>query len=174
MSHSDSSPEDPARKKSSTDRWVKFGFLAVVLIVAAVIYIRHRVGVGSGEAWRTDLDATLAEARKSNRPVLVLFRPKALDDDTNFVRGEKGVTYPSVRKAVENGNYLCVEVKLDEALTSAAARKYKLKKLPTVIVLSPAGKVLQRAAGRVGHADLVRMLTAGAKQAASSPATRGR
>lgn len=171
MSQSDSPQAGQAGKKSSTDRWVKLGFLAVVVIVGAAIYIRHGVGVSSGKAWRSDLDATLAEARKSNRPVLVLFRPKALDEDTNFVRGEKGLTCPSVRTAVENGNYLCVEVRLERALTSTTAVKYKLKKLPTVIVLSAGGNVLQRESGRVGHHDLVKMLSAGAVGTASSPAT---
>ena len=170
MSQSDSPQAGQAEKKSSTDRWVKLGFLAAVIIVAAVIYIRHRVGVGPGEAWRSDLDATLAEARKSNRPVLVLFRPKALDEDTNFVSGEKGLTCPSVREAVEKGNYPCVEVKLGGALTSTAAAKYKVRKLPTVIVLSPQGKVLEREPGRVGHARLAEMLLARAGRPASSPA----
>ena len=172
MSQSDSPQAGQVRKKSSTDRWVKLGFLAVVVIVAAAIYIRGRTGTTPGQRWRSDLQAALAEAEKSNRPVLVLFRGEALDEDTNFITGEKGLKQPSVERAVERGNYLCVEVRLDRALTSAAAVKYKLKKLPTVIVLSAKGKVLQRDFGRVGHARLVEMLSAGAARPASSPSTR--
>lgn len=173
MSQSDSRREGQARKESSTDRWVKLGFLAVVVIVAAAIYIRGRAGTSPGQGWRSDLEAALAEAKKSDRPVLVLFRPEALDEDTNFVMGEKGLRQASVNRAVKGGNYLCVEVKLDAALTSTAAVKYKLTKLPTVIVLSPEGEVLQRESGRVGHADLVEMLSAGTGGPASSPTTRG-
>ena len=171
MSQSDGPQAGQARKKSSTDRWVKLGFLAVVVIVTAAIYIRGRAGTSPGQAWRSDLEAALAEARKSNRPVLVLFRPEALDEDTSFVTGEKGLKQSSVKREVKEGNYLCVEVKLDGALTSTTAVKYKLKKLPTVIVLSAGGKVLQRESGRVGHADLVKMLSAGAGGPASSPVT---
>ena len=171
MDQSDSPQEGQARKQSSTDRWVKLGFLAVVLIVAAVIYIRGRAGTAPGREWHSDLPATLAEARKSNRPVLVLFRPKVLDEDTSFVTGEKGLKQQSVTRAVTKGNYLCVAVKLDASLTSALAVRYKLRELPTVIVLSPEGIVLQRDSGRVGHARLVEMLSAGGAAPASSPTT---
>lgn len=171
MSQSDSPQAGQARKKSSTDRWVKLGFLAVVVVVAAAVYIRGWAGSSPGQQWRSDLEAALAEAKKSNRPVLVLFRGEALDEDTNFVMGEKGLKQSSVNREVKEGNYLCVEVKLDRALTSTAAVKYKLTKLPTVIVLSAEGKVLQRESGRVGHVDLVEMLSAGAGGPASSPAT---
>ena len=173
MSQGDSPQAGQAGKKSSTDRWVKLGFLAVVLIVAAVIYIRGRTGISPGQGWRSDLEAVLADAKKSNRPVLVLFRLEALDEDTSFVTGEKGLKQPSVNRAVKEGNYLCVEVRLDGGLASTVAVKYKLKKLPTVIVLSPEGKVLRRESGRVGHARLVEMLSARAAGPASSPATRG-
>ncbi len=171
MSQSDGPQAGQARKKSSTDRWVKLGFLAVVVVVAAAVYIRGWAGSSPGQQWRSDLEAALAEAKKSNRPVLVLFRGEALDEDTNFVMGEKGLKQSSVNREVKEGNYLCVEVKLDRALTSTAAVKYKLTKLPTVIVLSAEGKVLQRESGRVGHVDLVEMLSAGAGGPASSPAT---
>jgi hypothetical protein len=63
-----------------------------------------------------------------------------------------------VSRALVQHKPLCVSVKVDRALESELARKYELKELPTVAVLSPDGEVLASQSGRVGPAQVQSML----------------
>ena len=141
------------------DRWVKL-IMALVLVGAAVgVYLAQLRPPGLPDYFRTDLAETLDLARRENRPVLLLLRCTPANEPTRFILGAKGLPHSQVRRAVKNGNYLCVAATVDRKLQSATARRYAVKAVPTLMVLSPAGDVVARLAGRKGHAAISELLT---------------
>ncbi len=150
-------PQQARPAKSKADRWVKLGFLAVVLVLGFWLWQQGRKGADLGwpivtgeKAFQEKLD----EAKKDTRSVVVYFtsNPRSLDGNENVGYIRKGQNH----KAIEKGNYLCVEVKLPDALKTDLAKRYNITKLPTMLRLDSDGKELNRRIGRIGQLDFRR------------------
>lgn len=134
-----------------------------ILLFVAVVAIRWPVVKGyyyrlTGSAarasaipWRTDLQAALAEARQTGRPVLVDFQASwcapciAMQHDT--------WTDPAVARAI--AAYIPVSIDVDR--DAAASDRYHVEGIPTILVLDAAGNVV-RAAGFLPPSGMIRFL----------------
>ena len=144
-------------RKSSADRWVKLGFLVVLLGAGAAVYWLQRKTPDLSARWSRDLDATLVQARQENVRVLVFLHTRRADHDTRRMISES-LKHDLVLKAVERRKCLQAVVEVEGPLSPDLAKRYNLKSLPAVVVLSPEGKVLVGQEGFVGPADIQGML----------------
>jgi len=143
--------QQPART-SGADRWVKLAFLAVALGLGLVLWLHSRGGPNLGWDVATtakDLDKVLADAREQDRWVVAYFTsdPRSATGNRNVQYLRKGQNV----KALKEGNFMTVEVKVDPGDTLAKA--YKVDKLPTLLLLDPQGTERNRMVGIVGEVD---------------------
>lgn len=102
--------------------------------------------------WLNDLDKALSQAKEENRPVLVFFVGETLKDTTR--RMLKTTLSKSLnQKAIADGKFIRVHVKLDFALKSEPTKQYKIQTLPTMVILDSNGKELNRRKGFIGEMD---------------------
>lgn len=137
-------PSTP-RRRPRRDRAVKLGFLAALTVIAAAVWWHQRSGP-QWPRWRIDLPAALADARANRRRVLLLF---LADPPGHFARELKRHTFAKKknRQAVEEGRFIPVRVSLATDLRSDLARDYRIRKLPTLLILDSEGKELNRREG---------------------------
>ena len=135
-------------------------------VVAAVVIIQWPMLKGwyyratgapapaSSIAWRTDLDAALAEARSANRRVLVDFSAdwcppcQAMKHDV--------WPHPQVEKAISAG---FVPVLVDADRDTVLADRYQVSSIPTILLLDPDGRVVKRNNGFLPRSGMLRFLT---------------
>jgi hypothetical protein len=141
-----------AQATTRRDRWIKLGFVAVTLAAVVYIYYRQRGGL-SIPGWGTDLDAALQKASQEGREVLVLF---VSDPPGEIAQQLAKATVPMNAKAIKDGRYVAVVVTVDTALQSETARFYKLKTLPTLLLVGPEGLERNRREGMVGELEFRR------------------
>jgi hypothetical protein len=125
---------------------VRRAFLAAAVIAVAAVYLLQR-GAGMPN-WPGDLDKVLAQAQAEKRPVLVFFHRQPPGDTS---RRLAGATITKNAAAIQKGRFLTVRVPV-AGLDSEWARKYRVKDLPTLVLLDPAGKETNRRTGFVGEA----------------------
>jgi len=144
------SENQTARKapKSKSDRWVKISFLAVILIVGLVVWNWQRKPPEL-PGWGKDLPAALEQARAESRLLLVFFTNQTFGEAERF--NVKTMSQPANRKAIDEQNFIRVAFPLDTDLESKYAREYNVRVLPTLMILSPEGKELNRREGKVGE-----------------------
>jgi hypothetical protein len=135
--------------KARPDRWVKLGFLVVALVVAGVLVVRSRSKPLLPD-WDDDLPAALTQARQGDRKVLVMFHGSPPGETarrlaTTTLRKEDNL------RAIRDGKFLRVEVTLPTSLDSDAARRYRIRKLPTMLILTPSGQEWNRREGMIGE-----------------------
>jgi hypothetical protein len=135
-----------------SDRWVKIGFLIVAVVIGTVIYL-YLQNDTLLKGWPEDLIAALADAKQTNRRVLVVFvgNPPNADavQNASFALGK-----PQNQQALQDGKFARVKVTVN-SLNSDVARQYKLTHLPTMMILAPDGSELNRREGIVGEVPFV-------------------
>ena len=139
----------PASSRThSRDRWVKIVFVAATVVLVVFIYHKQRGGL-SIPGWGDNLDTAMEIGRREGRPVLALFVSDPPGTTAavlaNTIRNEQNV------KAVTDGKYIAVIVTVDTALKSDVAKLYKLKTLPTLLLLGSTGLERNRREGLVGE-----------------------
>jgi len=165
MTESDAPSGDSKATKRSGDFKAKLILLAAVAVVGGVFYVNRLRDPAMPEGFITDLEAAREKARDEIRPLLILFwSPKVDKTATRHLLGEKGLPHKSVVEAIEKGKYVCVGVKLGRQLDSDPARKYKITRVPTLVVLSSMGIELARLEGGVGHGQIEPMLAEALKK----------
>lgn len=129
------------------------GDLALWLVVACVAYLQWPMLKGTGYkltgaqappaavTWRTDLEAALAEAKTSGKPVLVDFSAEWCPPCK--VMKHEVWPDPEVGRLVNTG-YVPVLVDIDKH--QALAQRYNVTSIPTVLVLDSWGTVTKRSA----------------------------
>jgi len=153
--------------KPRYDKWVKRGFLLVIVVaVLVVLYFQYR---GPMLGWSSDLDAALAQGRAENRRVVVFVRDFPASETTKrMVQTTLGKS--KNREALKKGNFILTEIRLDR--DAAWARKYGVTKTPTMLVIAPDGERFHRAEGFIGEVPFrAEFLTA--PLVASQPAAGG-
>jgi thiol:disulfide interchange protein DsbD len=109
---------------------------------------------GGEIAWLTDLDAALAESKETGRPVMVDFFAtwcppcKMLDAQT----------YSDSRVIEASKNWIMVRIDVDK--NKALARQYQISSIPTIVLLQPDGKEVNRTAGFIPPGPMLSMLQA--------------
>jgi len=141
----------PAERKAPMDRRVKYGFLAVLLlVVAGVVYYQLR---GRTLDWPTDLDAAFAEARAATpRKKIVVF---VYDFPTSATQ-QKMIAGPLTKKKSREALEAFVRVQLRLDTGADWAKKYGVTSAPTMLVLSPDGDAFHKAEGYIGEVDFVK------------------
>lgn len=133
--------------KARQDRLVRIAFLVVIVIAGVLIY-RKQTTIALPAGWRGDLDNALAQAKKEDRRVLVFFMGKPFAFDAKKML-KTTLRQPANRKAVRQGKF--IKVAVVESLKSDLSRRYKIESLPTMIVLSPDGRELNRRVGFIAE-----------------------
>ena len=133
-----------------SDRWVKIGFLVVAVVIATVIwkYLQTETFL---KGWPEDLNTALADAKQTDRRVLVFFVGNPPNADAVWMAGNT-LAKSQNQRAIQEGNFARVKVVVN-SLDSDLARRYKLTRLPTMMILAPDGKELNRREGKVGEVD---------------------
>jgi hypothetical protein len=140
----------------NNDRRAKMAFLVVAILVAGVVYFLFQSGEEILKNWPADFNATLADANQTGRNVLVVFLSNPPNDDSVFV-ATTTLTKPKNRQAIEAGKFARVKTVVND-LNGPLAGKYKLTKLPTLMVLDSKGKEVARAEGRVGEVPFLEFI----------------
>ena len=140
--------------KARRERKVKIGFLAVVLIAAALIYLlKQRADPPEIDSqWPPLTDSVLAQAKSEGRPIVVFFVGDPVGDTTKRML-KTTLKQPGNRKALAEGRFIQASIKLELTLKSDKAVQYGIKKLPTMMVLRPDGKERIRKEGFIGEVD---------------------
>ena len=117
-----------------------------------MIWISQRRGHRLG--WPSDLDAALKQSAAEGRSLLIFFRNPIADEETQDVI--KRLLLPGdAQKALRKGNFLQVQANLDPSLQSPTAKKYKILRLPTMIIISPEGEELNRRVGYIAFMEFL-------------------
>ncbi len=128
------------------ERLLWIGLLVMVATVRWPIlkgfYYRaaHVAAPASTIAWRSDLDAALAEARRTGRPVLVDF--SASWCPPCIAMKHEVWPDPAIERAV-SGSYVPLLVDVDR--NAAVSDRFAIESIPTVLVLDGQGQVVRRA-----------------------------
>lgn len=129
----------------------------ILLVVAAMLVfsLLRKNDAGGPEVvpWRTDLQAALEEATRSNKPVLAYFTASWCPPCQRM----KSTTWQdlSVARALE----AWVPVKLDVDQHRDLARRYQINGVPTLLILSAGGTVGQARSGYASAEELVAWLS---------------
>ena len=138
----------PARDANRKDRWVKLGFLAMLIVLVVGIHLYQRKPP-SLTGWSGDLDASLVKGRAEGRRVLVFFLSAPSSEAAQrMVRTT--LARPQNTQAIAEANFIKVQIPLT-SLKSVPASRYNLKKLPTMLILDSAGRELNRREGFIGE-----------------------
>lgn len=152
-----SHPVEPAAK-SRADRRIKLVFLAAGVLIALLLYLWNRNPSFPG--WSDDLAAALQQARQENRQVVVFFMPDPREEQARFIYdniitkkgNEDALRAGPPTGAGEKGPFLRVVQKHTD-LQSDLARQYKLKELPTLLLLDSQGREINRREKIVAETD---------------------
>lgn len=142
---------EKSTKSPGRDRWIKIGFVLVLIAVAVAIYSfqRRRLSI---EGWGNDLGAALTQGKAERRMIVAFFVNNPPSEIARTI-AKRRIPKPDNVKALKDGKFLTVVVSLDDGLDSDLARKYQLKALPTLMVLRPDGKERNRHEGGIGEAN---------------------
>ena len=135
-------PPPPAGK----NRWVIAGFIAVGIGLLAFNHLRGR-SVDPPDNWGEDLTAALATGKAEGRQIVVLFVYEPPSQTTrNLIRYT--IEKPDNRKAVKDGKFVPVMVRVNGPDEAELKERYQLKEIPTLILLSPDGSEICRREGQ--------------------------
>jgi len=144
-------PDDPA-SRNARDRRAKLAFVAIALVVAGAVYwwVQRNPRILTG--WSEDLDAALKQAAAENRKAALIFHANPPGATTRWL-AKNTLAKSDNRKALDRGEFLRIRVKLNTALNSPTATRFKIRKLPTMLLLGPDGKELNRREGKIGEVE---------------------
>ncbi len=148
MDEQEGNTNQTPREKPRKDRWIRLGFLAVVVVAVGAIYLVQRRGPAL-KGWNPGLNAALEQAGRENRRLLVFFM---YSPPSEAARRMAATTLAQAqnRQAIEKGRFVRVKVPVS-SLQSELARQYKLKSLPTMMVLDSDGIERNRREGFIGE-----------------------
>ena len=157
----ETSPRPKTGPGSKRDRFIKIGFLVVLIVGVVLIYLYQR-NPTTGLDWSKDYDAVLKEGPDQQKPVILLFMASPPGADTKLLV-RKIQSKSSIGNALKKHDYLkAVAIVSNNLQKDDIARKFKIKKLPTVIVFSPKGDEVDRREGYFGDGEMVKLLALGA------------
>lgn len=138
------------RPKRATDMRGKLAFLVVAALLAGVVYWYLQQGKTILRDWPDDLAKALRQAKAENLRVLAFF-VSSPPSETTLRMARTTLKKSHNQRAIASGGFLRVKVSLDTSLKSDTARRHKITKLPTMLILGPDGKELNRREGMIGE-----------------------
>lgn len=147
-----------------TRRWISAGLCCGLLLGSMAWFESVRAeppvspsAVKTKVEWHTNLDATLAEAKKQDRRVLLRFTASWCAP----CRVMDARVWPdsAVQSALAD-KYLIVKADVDTDGSQAVIRKYGIQAVPTLLLLDSNGKELDRA-GFLSSRELIKFLDDG-------------
>ncbi len=140
------STTDKKTGKGGIDNRIKLIFVLIAIAGIVGIQLLQRSGQVLPD-WDEDLDSALSQARQEKRKVLVLFSDHPPGQITLWLASG---TIPKNELAIREGNFLPVLIRLG-SLDDPLAKKYKIKSLPTMLILSSRDRELNRREGKIGE-----------------------
>jgi len=143
-------PDGPRRR-----RWGKLVFLVIAAgAVSGVYWMQRKAPILP--SWSTDLDAALVTARDELRPILVVF----MDDPPGAI-ARTWAKVPLGKKlnkqAMDRLKLLKVKVVMTRSARKKWAERFKIAKLPSMLLLDPSGQEQNRREGKeVGETAFAR------------------
>ena len=146
MNDRDDSQSRPAAK-SGRDRWIKLAFAAVAVAALILVWQLQRTKLRI-PGWGKDVQAALAQARNEGRPVLAFF---IADPPSATARRMAKTTLSrgANKQAIKQGRFIRVVVV--GSLASDLAKRYKVSQLPTMVIISPQGRLIKSQPGFIGE-----------------------
>jgi len=92
----------------------------------------------------------MKQAAEGGRRTVILFHASSPSQATRDLI-KRVLTHAEIKKALEGGKF--IRVRLKTSLGSPVAKKYKIRDLPTVVVVDSEGKELNRRVGYVSFAE---------------------
>lgn len=152
-------PSPAVAAKASGDKRVKVVFLGMLVLAAAGLYVKQLQGArwdGSGR----DLQRALDQASQENRNVLVLFTSSTKGElENRLIQGPLAKNKTQIQKS----GVICAEAPLSGGVNSEVAHKYRIHDIPTMLLLGPDGRELNRRDGTVAETDVPKLLLPKAK-----------
>ena len=149
-------PRASRRRRRNAAIWLAVGAFVVWMqwpTLKGTFYRATGAAAPASIAWRTDLDAAIAESRASGRLVLVDFSA----DWCPPCIAMKHDTWPDARvRALVSQSYVPVLVDPDRDTSSSA--RYEVDAIPTILILDGSGQVIARA-GYLPASGMRRLLT---------------
>ncbi len=147
MNQQDAQEESPPRK-SNRERRVKIGFVVLLLVAVAGVIMIQRRGLEI-EGWGKDLEAALQQGEAEDRPIVVFFVSSPPSNTAKTIQTH--ILRPANQQSLKDGKFIPVIVELSSSLDSDVARRYQVRGLPTLMVLTPGGKERNRSEGNIGE-----------------------
>ena len=147
MTDTEKSDAAPPVDKARRERRTKIIFLLITLLIVAVIYKLQRTDTRLA-GWSKDLNASMTQAVRENRPLLVLFDS---DPPSTTSRNLVATTIEKNIKYIDDGKFICVAVSVDTGLKDPVSRRYRLSLLPTMLIIGPDGIEKNRREGIIGE-----------------------
>lgn len=146
MSETNASPRTSAKKKH--DKRVKLIFLLIMVAIAVTVWFVQNRGLPLD--WPDDIDAAMTQAKEEDRRVLAFFISSSPSESARNM-GKITLNASENKEAIKNGNF--IKVKVETSLKSDVAEKYNVTTLPTMLILAPDGKELNRREGFVTQTE---------------------
>lgn len=144
MNEQDAHAEQPS-PASKRDKWIKIGFVAALVLAVMLVWLVQRKPPELA-GWGHNLRNALREGRDQNRNVLILFSDSG---ETSRWLVKHTLSMPENSRAIEAGRF--VRVQVTTTPKSDLASRYKLRTLPTMLIIGPAGQELNRREGKIGE-----------------------
>ncbi len=133
----------PTRKPNY---FVILGVILIIVLLASqwsgIMAYFHRLIPSEDIAWRTDLQAALAESRKTRKPVLVSFTANASPSCQMMDRD----VWPEPKIQKLTPWFVPVRLDADVTTTPPIAQHYGISTIPHILILDGQGTVLKEGA----------------------------
>jgi len=136
----------PAPARGKAERYVKLGFLVVVLAVVGWLIARQYLGT-SLTGWSGDLNAALQQAARENRRIVALTYDSP--NDLEYEKMRENVAKLGNAKALEEAGVIKVHTRL--AMSDPLAVKYKVSRFPATLLIAPDGTLITCWTGYIGE-----------------------
>ncbi len=125
--------------------------LLIIVGMAIVVWVIQRSGPPLS-GWGKDLEAAMKQASEGRRRAVILFQASSPSQPTRDLI-KRVLGHSETKKALEGGKFIRVQLKT--SLGSPVAKEYKIRDLPTVVIVDSEGKELNRRVGYISFAEFL-------------------